>query len=134
MQYAGFSFRHWITAHEYAFSTYHPISSCLHHEKTPATLSDIFTCARCGSCCQGETTVSLDQDDQERMIAELGLTRQEVEEKYWRVTGKVVQMKIVDHHCIFITQDTGMERPLPAPPRPTQVYGTTGVLCVKNTV
>lgn len=35
---------------------------------------------------------------------------------------------------IFITQDTGMERPLPAPPRPTQVYGTTGVLCVKNTV
>ena len=80
----------------------HPVSIM---KKTPATLSDIFTCARCGSCCQGETTVSLDQDDQERMIAELGLTRQEVEEKYWRVTGKVVQMKIVDHHCIF-TQRT----------------------------
>ncbi|CAK8723961.1 hypothetical protein GMJAKD_13420 [Candidatus Electrothrix aarhusensis] len=41
------------------------------------------------------------------MIAELGLTRQEVKEKYWRVTGKVVQMKIVDHHCIFYTKDTG---------------------------
>ena len=70
-------------------------------------LSDIFACTRCGSCCEGETTVSLDKDDQERMIAELGLTRQEVEEKYWRVTGNVVQMKIVDHRCIFYKKDIG---------------------------
>jgi len=70
-------------------------------------LSGIFTCTRCGSCCEGETTVSLDKDDQERMIAELGLTRQEVEEKYWRVTGNVVQMKIVDHRCIFYKKDIG---------------------------
>jgi Fe-S-cluster containining protein len=76
-------------------------------KKTSPTLSDIFTCTRCGSCCQGETTVSLDKDDQERMIAELGLTRQEVEEKYWRITGNVVQMKIVDHRCIFYKKDTG---------------------------
>ena len=41
------------------------------------------------------------------MIAELGLTREEVEEKYWRVTGNVVQMKIVDHRCIFYKKDNG---------------------------
>jgi Fe-S-cluster containining protein len=70
-------------------------------------LSDIFICTRCGYCCQGGTTVSLNQDDQERMMAKLDLTRQEMEEKYWRVTDNVVQMKIVDHHCIFFNTDTG---------------------------
>ncbi len=66
-----------------------------------AELKDIFACTRCGYCCQGETTVSLDDDDQKRMIEELGLAREEVKEKYWRVTGSVVQMKIIDGHCIF---------------------------------
>ena len=74
---------------------------------TSYQISDIFTCTCCGYCCQGETTVSLDKDDQERMIAELGLTREQVQEKYWRITGKVVQMKIKDHHCIFYQEDTG---------------------------
>ncbi len=66
-----------------------------------AELKDIFECTRCGYCCQGETTVSLDEDDQKRMIATLGLSREEVKEMYWRVTGNVVQMKIQDGHCIF---------------------------------
>ena len=66
-----------------------------------AELKDIFECERCGYCCQGETTVSLDEDDQKRMVAALNLSREEVAEKYWRITGNVVQMKIVDGHCIF---------------------------------
>lgn len=70
-------------------------------------LEEIFQCTRCGYCCQGETTVSLDADDQERMIEELGLPREEVRKKYWRVTGRVVQMQIVDGHCIFYNEDTG---------------------------
>jgi Fe-S-cluster containining protein len=76
-------------------------------KKSPAQLSDIFTCTRCGYCCQGETTVSLDQEDQARMMAELGLSREEMEEQYWRVTQGVVQMRIVDHHCIFYTAESG---------------------------
>ena len=72
-----------------------------------ASLADIFTCSRCGYCCQGETTVSLDEKDQERMIKKLGLSREKVRDKYWRVTNNVVQMKIVDHHCIFYNEDTG---------------------------
>lgn len=71
------------------------------------SLADIFTCLRCGFCCQGETTVSLDQKDQERMAAALSLTRQELEEKYWRVTEGMVQMRIVDHHCVFYSPDSG---------------------------
>ncbi len=72
-----------------------------------ARIADIFTCARCGCCCQGETTVSLDADDQARMMAELGLSREEMETQYWRVTKGVVQMKIVDHHCVFYSPEQG---------------------------
>ena len=32
-----------------------------------AEIADLFTCARCGFCCRGETTVSLDEADQERI-------------------------------------------------------------------
>jgi Fe-S-cluster containining protein len=66
-----------------------------------ADIKEIFECTQCGYCCQGETTVSLDEKDQERMVEALGLSEAEVKEKYWRVTGNVVQMKIVDGHCIF---------------------------------
>ncbi len=66
-----------------------------------ADVKEIFECSRCGYCCQGETTVSLDEDDQKRMVAALGLSREEVVEKYWRITGTIVQMKVVDGHCIF---------------------------------
>jgi len=70
-------------------------------------LADIFVCSRCGYCCQGETTVSLDKNDQERMITMFDLNRAEVEKKYWRITDGVVQMIIIDHHCIFYNEDTG---------------------------
>ena len=43
-----------------------------------ARISDIFQCRRCGHCCHGETTVSLDGEDQDRMVAALGMSRQEV--------------------------------------------------------
>ena len=76
-------------------------------EKRKYTLSDIFICARCGYCCQGETTVSLDEDDQRRMIEELGLDHDQVRKKYWRVTGNIVQMKTVEGHCIFFDEDKG---------------------------
>lgn len=70
-------------------------------------LKDIFSCTRCGFCCHGETTVSLDSDDQQRMIEELGLSRDEVAAKYWRITGTIVQMKVIDGHCIFYNDKTG---------------------------
>jgi hypothetical protein len=64
-------------------------------------MKQIFECQRCGYCCQGKTTVSLDEDDRQRMVAALGLSEDEVRERYWRVSGNVTQMKIVDGHCIF---------------------------------
>jgi len=70
-------------------------------------VSDIFACARCGFCCHGETTVSLDQRDQDRMIAVLGMSREEAAERYWRITGSVVQMQTRDGHCIFFHPENG---------------------------
>ena len=64
-------------------------------------VSDIFVCQQCGFCCQGETTVSLDEKDQKRMINHLGMKREEVTRRYWRQNGKTIQMKTVDGHCIF---------------------------------
>jgi len=61
----------------------------------------LFACQQCGFCCQGETTVSLDDDDVKRLVAFLGVSRTEAEKKYLRITGNVVQMKTVDGHCIF---------------------------------
>ncbi len=64
-------------------------------------LFEIFRCTQCGFCCHGETTVSLDDDDQRRMIAALEKPGDEVAAKYWRITGSIVQMKTVQGHCIF---------------------------------
>jgi Fe-S-cluster containining protein len=64
-------------------------------------VSEIFDCQQCGYCCQGETTVSLDKNDQERMIQHLGMGKEEVARKFWRQTGNTIQMKIVEGHCIF---------------------------------
>jgi Fe-S-cluster containining protein len=58
----------------------------------------------CGYCCQGETTVSLDADDIKRLTAFLNIPYPEVQEKYLRITGNVIQMKIKDGHCIFFDQ------------------------------
>ncbi len=61
----------------------------------------IFKCKRCGYCCYGETTVSINSADQQRMIRVLKHSPQYVRETYWRVTGNCVQMKTIDGHCIF---------------------------------
>ena len=66
--------------------------------------ADIFECKQCGYCCQGETTVSLDDHDVDQMVAYLGMDRAEVEAKYWRVTGRTIQMKTANGCCIFYDQ------------------------------
>ena len=70
-------------------------------------LTDIFECKRCGYCCHGETTVSLDSNDQKCMVKCLGMEEHEVRERYWRITGNIVQMKVIDGHCIFFKKEEG---------------------------
>lgn len=35
------------------------------------------------------------------MVAALGVTVEEVRQNFWRITGKTVQMKIENGHCVF---------------------------------
>lgn len=76
----------------------------------------IFECKRCGYCCQGETTVSLDASDVENMQKCLDISSEELFKKYLRVTGNVTQMNIVDGHCIFFS-DNGCSVHLGRPAR-----------------
>ena len=74
-------------------------------EPSPApSPDDFFDCRRCGYCCQGQTTVSLDAADLARMSAHLGLPADELIARFLRVSGKVIQMRTVDGHCIFYDQ------------------------------
>jgi len=38
------------------------------------------------------------------MSESLGMNKQEVRDKFWHVTGSVVQMKVADGHCIFYNE------------------------------
>lgn len=60
-----------------------------------------FRCRECGYCCHGETTVSLTPEDVTRMAAYLKLSVAELKERYLREKDNVIQMRIVDGHCIF---------------------------------
>ena len=64
-------------------------------------MKEIFSCTRCGYCCHGETTVSLDEADQKKMLSFLKISRAEALSKYWNIREDVVQMKIKNGHCIF---------------------------------
>lgn len=64
-------------------------------------MKNVFSCKRCGYCCHGETTVSLDEEDQKRILDFLGISMAEALEKYLRLTDGVLQMKTVNGHCIF---------------------------------
>lgn len=76
-------------------------------------IEKIFSCTMCGFCCHGETTVSLNQKDQKRMVETLDLSVDEIREKYWRVRENVVQMKVVDGHCIFYDEGCSVHRGRP---------------------
>ena len=57
------------------------------------TIDKIFKCTMCGFCCQGETTVSLDHNDQKRMAETLMLYPGELEARFLRRTGNIIQMQ-----------------------------------------
>jgi len=76
-------------------------------------LKKIFSCTMCGFCCQGETTVSLDRNDQKRMAQTLLLQAPELERRFLRRTGNIIQMKTTNGHCIFYKNGCTVHRGRP---------------------
>ncbi len=66
---------------------------------------EIFQCRCCGHCCHGESTVSLTQEEVERIASHLGLSEAALLEQYLVRKGKRTEMKTVDGHCIFYGED-----------------------------
>lgn len=75
--------------------------------KMSEKLAEIFSCTMCGYCCHGETTVSLDHRDQQNMGEELSMELPELLATYLRKSGKVIQMRITEGHCIFYNPEKG---------------------------
>jgi len=65
----------------------------------------VFECKRCGHCCHGVATVSLSQDEQEGIARFLGITMDELFERYLVRKGSRVEMQVRDGHCIFYGED-----------------------------
>ena len=76
----------------------------------------IFECKRCGFCCQGESTVSLSPEEQERIASYLGLSLSDFLERYTVLRGKRVEMKTVNGHCIFYDEEESLCKIHPVKP------------------
>ncbi len=76
----------------------------------------LFECKRCGFCCQGESTVSLSPEEQERIAAFLGLSLAEFLSTYTVRRGKRVEMKTMNGHCIFYDEGESLCRIHPVKP------------------
>ncbi len=76
----------------------------------------VFECKRCGFCCQGESTVSLSLEEQERIATYLGLPISEFLARYTVKRGKRVEMKTVNGHCIFYDEEESLCKIHPVKP------------------
>jgi len=64
-------------------------------------LEEIFQCTMCGYCCQGETTVSLNEEDRTQITQALDIELDELTCRYLRETNNIYQMKTENGYCIF---------------------------------
>lgn len=65
-----------------------------------------FGCKRCGSCCKGESTVSLSSEEMDRIARYLSLDREAFIEKFTVFVGKNrIEMKTKEGYCIFYDKD-----------------------------
>jgi Fe-S-cluster containining protein len=61
-----------------------------------------FVCKRCGACCQGESTVSLTEEDVLNIANYLGLSVENFLKEYTIKKGENrLEMGVVNNHCIF---------------------------------
>ncbi|QER41637.1 YkgJ family cysteine cluster protein [Thermodesulfobacterium sp. TA1] len=66
-----------------------------------------FKCQRCGNCCQGESTVSLNEEEIYRIANFLNLSVEEFKQKYTVKVGKYrTEMKTKQGYCIFFDKKT----------------------------
>uniref|UniRef100_A0A7C4JPP1 YkgJ family cysteine cluster protein n=1 Tax=Thermodesulfobacterium geofontis TaxID=1295609 RepID=A0A7C4JPP1_9BACT len=66
----------------------------------------MFECKRCGSCCKGESTISLSKRDISRIAQFLNLSEKDFLKLYTVKKGKFrIEMKVKDGFCIFFDKE-----------------------------
>jgi Fe-S-cluster containining protein len=78
-----------------------------------------FVCKRCGACCQGESTVSLTEEDVLNIANYLGLSVENFLKEYTIKKGENrLEMRVVNNHCIFFDEKENLCLIHPVKPKP----------------
>lgn len=78
-----------------------------------------FVCKRCGACCQGESTVSLTEEDVLNIANYLGLSVEKFLRDYTIKKGENrLEMRVVNNHCIFFDEEENLCLIHPVKPKP----------------
>lgn len=76
-----------------------------------------FQCKRCGFCCQGESTVSLSEEEVLRIADFLHISKDVFLKNYAKIVCKGrIEMKTVNGFCIFFDQEKRLCRIHPVKP------------------
>lgn len=84
-------------------------------------MSRLFECKRCGHCCHGESTVSIQKDEQGRIAAYLDLELDIFLNKFCVKKGARIEMRVTDGHCVFYGGD-GLCAIHPVKPAPCRIW------------
>ncbi|THB62829.1 MAG: YkgJ family cysteine cluster protein [Desulfovibrio sp.] len=61
-----------------------------------------FSCTCCGECCRGKGGIVLDERDQERLSAHMGMTVSEFLDRYTETRGYKPHLRVGDdEYCVF---------------------------------
>lgn len=72
------------------------------------TLEDVFSCRKCGRCCEGAGGIVLRPADLERLAVFLGISLEKLREKYVVPrNGKPELLCGADGFCVFFKKDLG---------------------------
>ena len=72
-------------------------------------MPDVFTCQRCGHCCQGEGGIVLSRRDRERLAGHLGMPVEELLRRCaYEKDGKHFLKSGPDGYCMFYDQGCGV--------------------------
>lgn len=78
----------------------------------------MFKCKRCGSCCKGESTVSLSKEEISRIAKFLNLSESKFLKKYTVKRGDFrIEMKVKEGFCIFFDRKKRLCKIHPVKPK-----------------
>ena len=77
-----------------------------------------FKCKKCGNCCKGESSISLSEEDIDRISSFLKISKTDFLKKYAvQKSNTIIQLKTQNGFCIFFDRKTKLCKIHPAKPK-----------------